>query len=356
MFKDLLTLSRKEQRGLLVLVVLLALMLLLRIGLPSLCPPVDFSQVMADSIQSYWVMLDESSPAEINIKGLSTFDPNHVDSQQLVAFGLDQRTATNWVKYLEAGGRFTSAEDIGKLYGMNREWLSAVTPYVDIPENKEHDSEIFRKSDRPVFLDLNRMDSAALQAVGWTIEMVDSVLHWQQDQWFSKRYPQGQIIAWNMDSLMLVRQSLAQKYSKYQEQEHLEIRINQADTSEWLLLRGVGPVLSRRIVTYRKALGGFVSVEQVAEVYGISPVLFEDIKPSLILDSIEVEVIDVNKASLRRLRNHPYMDFYMARAIVDARKSTGPFVSIEQVAKLEVFERDVWEKLQIYLVVENPKQ
>ncbi len=355
MFKDLLTLSRKEQRGLLVLVVLLVLMLLLRIGLPSLYPAVDFSQAVNDSIQFNWVMLDESSISEINIQGLRAFDPNQVDAQQLVAFGLDQRTASNWIKYLEAGGRFSSAEDIGKLYGMTSDWLSVVAPYVDIPQKQEDDFGIRKRTERPVFLDLNRMDSVAFHAFGWPIEMVDSVLLWQQDRWFSQRYLKVQLMAWNMDSLMLVRQSMARKYSSTNDQEYIEIRINQADTSEWSLLRGVGPILSRRIANYRKALGGFVAVEQIAEVYGISPVLFEDIKPFLTLDSMEVEAIDVNKSSLRRLRNHPYMDFYMARAIVDARKKNGPFVHIDQVAKLEVFDIELWAKLKNYLMVEAPK-
>lgn len=356
MFKDLLTLSRKEQRGLLVLVVLLVLMLLLRIGLPALYPPVDFSQLVNDSLQSYWVRMEEAEAVEADIKGLRAFDPNKVDSAQLLAFGLDQRTASNWVKYLEAGGRFHSAEDIGKLYGMSPAWLAAVAPYVDIPQSKGYDFGNKVKAERPVFLDLNRMKAVDLQSFGWSEGMVDSVLLWQQDKWFSKRYPKTQLLTWNMDTLLLIRQNMAQKYLAYNEQEHFEIRINEADTTEWSLLRGVGPVLSQRIVSYRKALGGFVQVEQVAEVYGISPVLFEDIKPYLLLDSVEIETIDVNKASLRRLRNHPYMDFYTAKAVVDARKSAGPFVSIEQVAKLEVFERDVWEKLQIYLVVKNPNQ
>lgn len=355
MLKDLLSLSRKEQRGLLVLVVLLVLMLLLRIGLPYLYPPVDFSHLLTDSIRSYWMTSDESSTAEIDVKGLSTFDPNSVDSQQLLAFGLDHRTASNWIKYLEAGGHFYSAEDIGKLYGMRNEWLSAVTPYVDIGQKQEDDFVINRKTERPVFLDLNRMDSVALQAVGWSAEMVDSVLLWQQNRWFSKRFPRRQLLVWTMDSLVLVRRSMVPKYTKYNAPEHLELRINQADTAEWSILRGVGPVLSRRIVNYRKALGGFVSVEQVAEVYGISPVLFEEVKPHLFLDSVKIETIDVNRASLRRLRNHPYMDFYMARAIVDVRRTSGPFVSIDQVAKLGVFDQDLWEKLKRYLMVEAPE-
>lgn len=355
MFKDLLTLSRKEQRGLLVLVVLLGLMLLLRIGLPYLYPPVDFSQLVTDSISCYWRTHEGSPSLALEVKDLKAFDPNRVDAEQLVAYGLDPNTASNWIKYLEAGGRFSSPGDIAKLYGMSEEWLTAVMPFITIPKSKSHVYGVNGKVEKTVLLDLNRLDSVSFRALEWPAQMVDSVLNWQQGQWFPKRYLKASLVRWNMDSLMLMHAHMTPKYAKYTGQEAPVLRINVADTAEWSLLRGVGPVLSRRIVNYRKALGGFVQVEQVAEVYGVSPVLFKDIEPYLSLDSVELETIDVNRASLRRLRNHPYMDFYMARAIVEARRANGPFISMEQVGNLEVFDHELWEKLKFYLMIDTSK-
>jgi DNA uptake protein ComE-like DNA-binding protein len=355
MLNDLLTLTRKEQRGLLVLIVLLGLMLLLRIGLPYLYPPVDFSLLVNDSIRHHWMTLDAPPNAEVNIKGLKAFDPNRIDAQQLMDYGLDSRTASNWKKYLEAGGQFSSVEDIAKLYGMSDEWLNAVTPYINFPIKQSDSFAGNRESALSGFLDLNHLDSMALMDLGWPPPMVDSVLLWQQAQWFPKRYQKKQLVLWTMDSLITIHGNMAPKFVTFVDQSSINLPINQADTADWALLRGVGSVLSRRIVSYRKALGGFVSIDQVAEVYGISPVLFEDIKPYLTLDSIELEAIDVNKASLRRLRNHPYMDYYMARAIVDARQTKGPFASLDQVEELEVFDAELWGKLENYLMVEAPK-
>jgi DNA uptake protein ComE-like DNA-binding protein len=296
---------------------------------------------------------DEKPFAKIDIKSLTAFDPNKVDSQQLVAFGLNPRAAANWMKYLKAGGSFSSAEDIGKLYGMCDEWLAAVIPYVDIPPNESDRFDDNKKAKQPVFIDLNRRDSADLCSfAGWSPEMVDSVLLWQQEKWFPQRYQERRLLEWNLDSLMLIRGTMAPKYSNFHANKTIEIRINEADTAEWAALRGIGPVLSRRIVNYRKALGGFISVEQVAEVYGISPVLFGDIKTQLVLDSVKIETIDLNRTSLRRLRNHPYIDFYMAKAILDERRMNGPIVSLDQIAELEVFEEELWNKLKNYLLVE----
>ncbi|MCA1745923.1 MAG: helix-hairpin-helix domain-containing protein, partial [Bacteroidales bacterium] len=176
MFKDLLTLSRKEQRGLLVLVVLLGLMMLLRIGLPYLYPPVDFSQLVTDSIFSYWRTPVASPAIALDIKGLKAFDPNKVDAEQLVTYGLDPITASNWVKYLKAGGHFSSPGDIAKVYGMSEEWVTAVTPFITIPKSKSDAYGVNRELEKSIFLDLNRLDSISLRVLEWPTQMVDSVL------------------------------------------------------------------------------------------------------------------------------------------------------------------------------------
>lgn len=48
------------------------------------------------------------------------------------------------------------------------------------------------------------------------------------------------------------------------------VEINTADSAMFEHLRGIGPTLAKRIVAYRSALGGFVSVNQIAEVWGLS--------------------------------------------------------------------------------------
>jgi len=57
-----------------------------------------------------------------------------------------------------------------------------------------------------------------------------------------------------------------------------KININTATVAELDTLPGIGPVLSQRIVDYRKANGPFAAIEDIKNVQGIGEATFEEIK------------------------------------------------------------------------------
>jgi competence protein ComEA len=60
-----------------------------------------------------------------------------------------------------------------------------------------------------------------------------------------------------------------------------QININIASATELQELKGIGKVLSQRIVDYRSENGPFTSIEDVQQVRGVSLALFETIRPSI---------------------------------------------------------------------------
>ncbi len=82
--------------------------------------------------------------------------------------------------------------------------------------------------------------------------------------------------------------------------------INSCDSASFEALPGIGPVLSARIVKYRKLIGGFVSVDQLREVYGLPEETFNLVSSGLTVDTLAIKKIKVNKAEFSELIRHPY--------------------------------------------------
>lgn len=99
----------------------------------------------------------------------------------------------------------------------------------------------------------------------------------------------------------------------------LVFELNSADTTDLQQLYGIGTVRARRIVDYRERLGGFVSLRQLLEIYGITEDMLDEWRPHLTLDTSAIVHIDMNHAGLDVMRRHPYLDYFQARAIVDYR-------------------------------------
>lgn len=95
--------------------------------------------------------------------------------------------------------------------------------------------------------------------------------------------------------------------------------INRADSADLLPLPGIGPVYAGRIVKYRNLLGGFVSADQLGEVYGIPPETIIKIRAQIFIDSSAVRKIKIDSASFRELLRHPYLEFEDVKALVEYR-------------------------------------
>lgn len=129
----------------------------------------------------------------------------------------------------------------------------------------------------------------------------------------------------------------------------LMVELNTADTTTLQLLHGIGPAYARRIVRYRERLGGFVRLEQLEEVYGITPELVAHLAPHLQIDTAAVQRIRINEAELKRLVKHPYMEYYQARDIVVLRKKGVRFASVDDLRAVPSMADSTLQRLLPYL-------
>ncbi len=312
--------SRSDQRGCLTAIVIAAL-----VGLGMALDHRLFSDgqlstldaVLQDSCTytAYYPQTahgDSYAPAEDNSHNgggqsaaqqqeLFSFDPNTADSIELVRLGFSPWQARSICNYRVKGGRFHRVEDMKRIYGMTPELYERICPYAHIAEQFRY------------YEDMGYGQAGAERR-------------------------RGDDIAQN---------STEGEHRTRQERLHEAgpIDLNTADTASLKLIPGIGDYRSQQIVSYRRALGGFVSVSQLAEIDGLPA----GIEQYVCIGAEAVQRMNVNTATVRQMAAHPYLSYAQARAIEQYRRTNGRIRSLRQLQLLDEFSDFDFERLEPYV-------
>lgn len=126
------------------------------------------------------------------------------------------------------------------------------------------------------------------------------------------------------------------------------VNINEADSLAIVALPGIGPKLAARIINFRDKLGGFYSIEQIAETYGLPDSTFQKIKP-LLRSNGSVKKWNINTATKDELKTHPYIKWNLANAIVEYRNQHGGFKSLDDLKNIAIIDEATFERIAHYL-------
>ncbi len=225
------------------------------------------------------------------------FDPNATDSLKWIQLGLKPWTISNIIKYQSKGGQFYNCTDLQKIYSLEDKTYQALLPYCSIKKKKTSPKRRARKTYKP-----------------------DSTKSYQKKA-FQKK--------------------------KYEAKSRPIVDINLADTLALQSLYGIGPVLSKRIVKFRNNIGGFHSLSQVTEVYGVEEEVLIKNEARL---SITPQIRKLNlNSSLDSLALHPYLGWKKAKVIYNYRKHHGDYTKPEQLKDVKVISDSIYNKLLPYL-------
>jgi len=219
------------------------------------------------------------------------FDPNTISEDQWRQLGIRDKTVHTIQHYLLRGGRFKIPVDLKKVYGIHEDDYNRLSPFIKIKNSsdigKEDSEAVFVKKDHPTFTDK------------------------------SKKSP--------------------------------IVDINISDSIGFSGLRGIGSKLASRIIHFRERLGGFYEVDQIAEIYGLPDSVFKAIKPFLRISNDSVNKIDINTADVNILKQHPYIRWEMARAIVQYRSQHGPFKKPDDLLQITIISPENYKKIEPYI-------
>lgn len=125
------------------------------------------------------------------------------------------------------------------------------------------------------------------------------------------------------------------------------IDLNTSTIPELESLNGIGTKLAERIVKFRESLGGFKSVDQLKDCYGISTEVFDALKSQLTVTG-EIKKIAINSDELATVV-HPYLNKKMIKLITAYREQHGPILNDEMLRKVYPADSSWFDQIIPYL-------
>lgn len=211
---------------------------------------------------------------------LFAFDPNTATADDWQRLGLSERQARGVLSYIAHGGHFEHRQDLARLRSLHPDQLARLLPYVQLPDRAEGGGG--RGAERR-----------------WT---ADSTRRWVREE-------------------------------RPARPERVPLELNSCDSAALVALPGVGPSFARGILRYRDQLGGYHSLDQLAEVYVLKdkPEALAQLRTLLTVDTALVRRVPMNSGTVEELAAHPYLRWKLAKALVAYRRQHGPFRTLDDL-------------------------
>ena len=279
-------------------------------------------------------------------------NPNAWTQNDWKLIGLSQKQVKTVVNYKNKLGGFKSKEQLFNCYvfkDFHKKLLDSVVKFEDklkIENTKQHFFKIYHLA-KPNYqlntiydsLYYKKQDGNHCYFLKYSVSNIKE--HFKNKSVTEKDVTK---LLFDLDELTLL--SKPKNRTNFQK---VFINMNTADTNQWKSLNGIGSKRANRIVKYRKLLGGFVSKNQLSEVYGLSDSLVEEIKLNLMLDSSKLKKININVASKKELASHPYISWNLANAILNYKIQHGYYDSLSKIKQIHLVNDDLYRKIVSYI-------
>ena len=189
-------------------------------------------------------------------------------------------------------------------------------------------------------IDINTVVQYDLTELGFSESKANTIIKYRNSiGGFERKDQFSKIYVINQSEIYFLR-----KFSKIKLKP---VQLNMATIEDLKEVKGVGDVLSVRIVKYRDLLGGYVRIRQLKEVYGIDERNYSLIKDKFIVDSASVQKITIPIASFDELEKHPYISEYLAMKMIKDR-SVGRLNTVVDLKEL-IKDEDDFQKIKYYV-------
>ena len=201
--------------------------------------------------------------------------------------------------------------------------------------------------------------------LGMSVEEIDRLLAYRAQNKFVNSAAEFQAVTKVSDSLLKAISPyfkfpdwVKNNKKNYQEFEKndfskpgkiIVLDINQATKEDLMKVYGIGDKISDRILEQKDKYGAFVSMEQMDDIWGLSPEVLEKLKSSFAVKSVtNCKKININNASVKELTQFPFFRYQLAKDIVVFRTMKGD-IKIEDLSKIKGFPLEKIKIIALYL-------
>jgi len=131
--------------------------------------------------------------------------------------------------------------------------------------------------------------------------------------------------------------------------EPVMVNVNLASSEELQQVRGIGAFYADKIIEYCQKLGGFLTLNQVAETPGLRAGAFDELRKELTITTQEPRLIRINQVSDWKLAQHPYISKKQAEIIVLNRRNRGKFKGRADLLATIVLDTTTVDRLLPYI-------
>ncbi|UPQ79698.1 helix-hairpin-helix domain-containing protein [Flavobacterium azooxidireducens] len=261
---------------------------------------------------------------------------------------------------LQLGYFFWISNSTAEIKKPNEEWL-AMQSVIDSLKNTNENQKTVIYPFNPNFI----TDYKGYK-LGMSVEELDKLFAFRKQNKYVNSAKEFQTVTGVSDSLLKVispyfkfpdwinqpkKEYISYSNNKVENNKAIvKIDINQATQEDLIKVYGIGPALSERILKNKESLGGFVSMEQMQFIWGLSPEVIENLNKHFVV-TLEPKItkIDINNASVKELAKFPYFNYTIAKEIVTHRSMNGEIKDIEDLTKIKGLPNEKIKIIALYL-------
>lgn len=339
--KKLFAFSTGEQKGILLLIPLLAVIsiIFIRTNRPSADPALTAysNEIIGNSSKASRETagnIDRRGTEGSNRSSISTarktpseyelfdFDPNTIDLAGLKRLGFSERQAEVIINYRDAGAVFRTHEDFAKCYTVSEEKFEELCPYIRIANAAQTDNAATKSDGKP---------EQTMREYSHANESPDIPVTGNTG---TSGIPAPTTPLTNPAPMAL-------------------LDLNTADSAELTKVRGIGAITASRIVRYRELLGGYADLSQLKEIVGMTDRNYTMIIQQIFVDISKIQKIDINFAPPESMKGHPYISSRTLDKILKHRQLKGGWSTTEELIEQDILTEAQAARLAPYLYFQS---